>query len=403
MGSHCALITVKLAIEYTRMKYLLIVLSLTAVLADPEHADFPDPFSFMGEETSVDSFLEQSVDTELPCTIKPCFPVCKQKTLYMSFGLFKIPYRKNVCTPATSCINANKACQALLIKTIQRAQAEEKKVKASYSAAKMAHANSATRAKAAKAAKAEAAAAAKAMDAAKKWASAKTAQYGAAVKEFNQANALKNAKKKTMDAAVAQYERAKKSHLKAVAAMHSANSAAAKALADFRAKAKAHCDSEALHAQLVRSLGHAKLATKNCQKFGGSGMRLGYSGSLVKGKVVKTGLTLPKAYTITFDITLRGRVGNWGSVFHFTKGGNCCGYGSRVPAMWFTPNSNKFIIVDGTKKSGNANNVQGTLSYNKKYSVKMVASANSFDTYLNGKHTGSLSRHGVAREAISGL
>merc|ERR1711990_151496 len=153
----------------------------------------------------------------------------------MSFGLFKIPYAKNVCTPASSCINANKACQALLIKTIQRAQAQEKKVKASYSAAKMAHANSATKAKAAKAAKAEAAAAAKAMDAAKKWASAKTAQYGAAVKEFNQANALKNAKKKTMDAAVAHY------------------------------------DSEALHAQLVRSLGHAKLATKNCQKFGGSG------------------------------------------------------------------------------------------------------------------------------------
>jgi len=253
------------------MKYLLIALSLTAVLADLEHAEFPDPFSFLGEDTSVDSFLEQSVDTELPCTIKPCFPVCKQKTLYMSFGLFKIPYAKNVCTPASSCINANKACQALLIKTIQRAQAQEKKVKASYSAAKMAHANSATKAKAAKAAKAEAAAAAKAMDAAKKRASAKTAQYGAAVKEFNQANALKNAKKKTMDAAVAQYEHAKKSHLKAVAAMHSANGAAAKALADFRAKAKAHCDSEALHAQLVRSLGHAKLATKNCKKFGGSG------------------------------------------------------------------------------------------------------------------------------------
>jgi hypothetical protein len=245
------------------MKFFLIALSITAVLA---------------EDLSVDSLLEESVDTELPCNIKPCFPVCKPKTLYISFGAFKIPYTKNVCAQLPSCLNANKACQALLIKTIQKAQAQETIVKASYSAAKMAHANSAKKAAAAKAAAAEAAAAAKALDAAKKWAAAKEAQYGAAVREANQAISSKNARKKTMDAAVAQYEKAKKSHLEAIAAWHSAKSAAAKALKEFQAKSKAHCDSEALHSRLVHSLGHAQLATKNCKKYdtGMSSLGQGY-------------------------------------------------------------------------------------------------------------------------------
>jgi hypothetical protein len=238
------------------MKFFLIALSLTAVLAQD------------AEDMSIDSLLEESADAELPCTIKPCFPVCKAQTLYISFGAFKIPYQKNVCAPLASCLNANKACQALLIKTIQQAQAQEKLVKSSYSAAKMAHANHAKKAAAAKAATEEAAKAAKAMDAAKSWSAAKTAQYGAAVREYNQAKATMDAKKKTMDTAVKQYQKTKTDHLDAVAAMHRANSAAAKALADFKAKAKAHCDSEALHAQLVHSLGHAQLATKNCQKFG---------------------------------------------------------------------------------------------------------------------------------------
>merc|ERR1740138_998289 len=115
------------------MKFLLLALAVTACVAQ-----------------DVDEFLDESTDTSLPCTITPCFPVCKPKTLYISFGSFKIPYTKNVCAQLPSCLQKNAACQALLIKTIQKAQAQEKIVKASYSAAKMAHASSAKKAAAAK-------------------------------------------------------------------------------------------------------------------------------------------------------------------------------------------------------------------------------------------------------------
>merc|ERR1711968_352093 len=73
------------------------------------------------------------------------------------------------------------------------------------------------------------------------------------------------------------------------------------------------------HAAAVRNIGHGHLAQKNCAKYAPStGTSLGAAGKLVKGKLVKSGMTLPKAYTLTFDITLKGKVANWGSVFHFT-------------------------------------------------------------------------------------
>jgi hypothetical protein len=125
---------------------------------------------------------------------------------------------------------------------------------------------------------------------------------------------------------------------------------------------------------------------------------LGKAGKLIKNRHVKT-MNLPKDFTLEFDLTLKGTVSGWGSVFHFTTGSDCCAHGSRIPAMWFRPNSKTFIIVDGNQKNGNAHSNHGSLTVGKKVSIRMVARKHSFDTYVDGKKTGSLNRSGKDRRA----
>merc|ERR1712070_816289 len=57
-------------------------------------------------------------------------------------------------------------------------------------------------------------------------------------------------------------------------------------------------------------------------------------------------------YRISFDITVFGTVGNWGSIFHFTRGGDCCGFGQRVPALWFWPGNTRFYWIAGNPSNG---------------------------------------------------
>jgi hypothetical protein len=135
-----------------------------------------------------------------------------------------------------------------------------------------------------------------------------------------------------------------------------------------------------------------------CTRAGGNVRVLGTPGQLVKNKFVKT-MNLPKDFTLEFDLTLKGVVRQWASVFHFTTGNDCCAHGSRIPAMWFRPGSKTFIVVDGTQSNGNAHNNHGSLTIGKKVSIKMKATRNSFDTYIDGKKTGSINRSGKDRKA----
>jgi hypothetical protein len=118
---------------------------------------------------------------------------------------------------------------------------------------------------------------------------------------------------------------------------------------------------------------------------------LGAVGRLVKNKRTNT-VTVPTDFSLEFSITLKGRVGNWGSVFHFTKGGNCCNHGQRIPAMWFKPNSNTFIVVDGTNKNGNAYGNCGTVPFNKKTQIKMRFGRKTATVWVNGKTGCTLKR-----------
>ena len=50
-------------------------------------------------------------------------------------------------------------------------------------------------------------------------------------------------------------------------------------------------------------------------------------------------LMMTEDYKLSMDITPRGTVGNWGSIIHFTTGGDCCAPSQRTPGIWFAPNT----------------------------------------------------------------
>jgi flagellar hook-length control protein FliK len=234
------------------MKYLLLALAVTAVSAQNDDAD-------------LDAFLE--ADMALPCTPKPCVPVCRPVTKYLAFGSFKIPYVENVCAPDHKCLAAAAACVAKLQAAMADAHKKGLALEAASKAKNAAHASKASKDKAAAARKAEAAAAATALGLAK-------AAFEAAEKEAANAKAAKEsaskmytAKAAVMDARLKSYEKAQQAHKNAVAAYDGAKSEAAKAAAAYAAAVKAHCDAEAQHAAAVKNIGHGHLAQKNCAKY----------------------------------------------------------------------------------------------------------------------------------------
>jgi hypothetical protein len=63
--------------------------------------------------------------------------------------------------------------------------------------------------------------------------------------------------------------------------------------------------------------------------------------------------TLQQYYKMTFTLNIRATVSNWGSIFHFSTGGNCCSWGQRVPALWLSPRSTQLCYVPGAPQDGN--------------------------------------------------
>merc|ERR1712216_1119543 len=156
------------------MKYLLLALTVTAISA----------------QLDVDEFLEEEMG--LPCTPKPCVPVCKPVTKYMVFGAFKIPYTENECKPDSKCLAAAAAC----IKKLQAAMLDaSKKATALEAASKKKNGAHATKKQkdAAAASKTALAAAKAAFEVAEKEAASAKAASVAAAKNWA-------SKSKTMDA-----------------------------------------------------------------------------------------------------------------------------------------------------------------------------------------------------------
>merc|ERR1719502_2345397 len=144
------------------MKYLLLALAVTAI-----SAQFEDEAALV-DDSSIDEFLETESEMSLPCTPKPCVPVCKLVTKYVTYGSFKMEYKENECKPDHKCLAAAAACQKKLMAAMIDADKKAKALEAASKAKKAAHAK-----------KAEAAAAKNSMDLVKA-ANAKKAEAAAA-------------------------------------------------------------------------------------------------------------------------------------------------------------------------------------------------------------------------------
>merc|ERR1711966_408383 len=200
------------------MNYFVLALAITAISA--QHLD-----------GDLDNFLDESMD--LPCTPKPCVPICKPTTKYLSFGAFKLPYTENVCEPDKRCLAANAACIETLQAAMKDAAGKEAALKAASAAKNKAGASKAAKDRAAAAKKAEAASAKKALDLAKAEYT-KAEQEAAAAKAASvAADKSSKAKDAIMQKALGVYEGEKKNHLAAVAAYDGAKSDAAKAAAAY--------------------------------------------------------------------------------------------------------------------------------------------------------------------------
>jgi len=253
------------------MKYLLLAVTITAISAQDS------------SEADIDNFLDEAV--ELPCTPKPCVPICKPETKFLSFGAFKLPYTENVCKPDTKCLAANAACIKTLQAAMKDAAAKEAALKKAAAAKNKAGASKSAKDKAAAAKKAEAAAAKRALDLAK-------AEFVKSEKEAASAKAASvsadkryKSKAAAMQKRLGTYEAEKKNHLNAVAAYDGAKSAAAKAAAAYKAAVNAHCTAEAQHAAAVKLIGHGHMAQKNCKKFDRKPLsKIKYIGSLTNPK-----------------------------------------------------------------------------------------------------------------------
>merc|ERR1711966_549425 len=302
------------------MNYFVLALAITAISA--QHLD-----------GDLDNFLDESMD--LPCTPKPCVPICKPTTKYLSFGAFKLPYTENVCVPDKKCEAANAAC----IKTLQAAMKDAAAKEAALKAA------SATKSKAgaSKAAKDKAAVAKKAVDLAKA-AFTKAEQEAAAAKAASvAADKSSKAKDAIMQKALGVYEGEKKNHLAAVAAYDGAKSDAAKAAAAYDAAVNAHCTAEAQHAAAVRKIGHGHLAQKNCAKYTKRQAKIEFHGKKharksyadLAGECAKKGMRLP----------------TWSELCPKGKGSTPTGGKTADADMW-TPivgqsNGNKWVQIGG--------------------------------------------------------
>merc|ERR1712037_920353 len=120
---------------------------------------------------------------------------------------------------------------------------------------------------------------------------------------------------------------------------------------------------------------------------------LGGTGNIKKGTKLKS-MNIPLDYEIGLDITPNNKIEkNWANIVHFTATGkDCCGYGSRIPGVWFWPGTRKLLVVDGHTKNGNSHTGEWkcddkllTLQANKKYRLRMVFKRKKVSVMVNGQ------------------
>jgi len=197
--------------------------------------------------------------------MKPCKLVCVPTTKYLEYGAYKIPYTENVCGPEKACTAANTACSAKLLglmkaaiaaeAALKKAAADKAKKKGDHAAAKAAS----------EAAKKELAVALSALKASQALVDAATAKAASAKLQAANDKKTYNDKNEEMRKALVRFETTKKEHLHAQAEYKGKTSAEAKAYKAYTDAVAKHCDAEAVHANLVASIGQ-KVPKSTCEK-----------------------------------------------------------------------------------------------------------------------------------------
>ena len=95
-----------------------------------------------------------------------------------------------------------------------------------------------------------------------------------------------------------------------------------------------------------------------------------------------------KKLSISFYLKMKNTWGEWRNIFHFTTGGDCCGIGQRIPAVWVIPNSYELHIRFSTNANGNDGiNTNANLGPNKSYLITLVFDGDNFTYYIDNAKT----------------
>jgi len=113
-------------------------------------------------------------------------------------------------------------------------------------------------------------------------------------------------------------------------------------------------------------------------------------------------LNLPLDFSVQFSINPTASVGGWGNIIHFTTGGNCCGYGQRIPGVWFYPGNLRLHIRDGHGGDGNAGcDPDEQLPTNEWTTVRLDMTAGGMEVFYNA--VSKCSAAGRDRTNFSGI
>ncbi len=105
---------------------------------------------------------------------------------------------------------------------------------------------------------------------------------------------------------------------------------------------------------------------------------------LSRGNVIGR-FTMTQDYKLEFNVTPRGIVGGWGSIFHFSSNGNnCCSLGERSPAIWFFPSGLTLHIRIGDSTDGNWGVDLNGCSLNKKSNIALHCIGKSVKVIIDG-------------------
>jgi len=120
--------------------------------------------------------------------------------------------------------------------------------------------------------------------------------------------------------------------------------------------------------------------------------------TLTKGGLAGTISKLYKTYSVNLDINANSFQNAWQSILHVTgTGGNCCGYGDRVPGIWYQASrSSQSKLHVCSAVSGSGNNCYNSAAFsvgqwvNLKVIQQLVNGKYEYDVLIDGSRVYSL-------------